>query len=117
MDVVVGDHQNIQWSRKTSFEPDLPVFKKEFMLKSDIHLPKYPSLHDFFNLFLTQEILKYIVQQSNFYAKQNNFNQVPRNNLDLYSLIGFLVYLSLCKSDYWSVSFGREIVMKNKITT
>jgi len=54
MDGVVGDYQDIQWSRKTSFEPDLPVFEKEFMLKSNINLPEYPSPFDFFNLFLTQ---------------------------------------------------------------
>jgi hypothetical protein len=58
-----------------------------------------------------------IVQQSNLYATQNNFKQKPMNNLDLYRLIGFLFYSSLCKlpckSDYWSASFGPEIVMKN----
>jgi hypothetical protein len=117
MDMVADEHQNIQWSRKTNFEPRLPVFKKEFMLKSNIHLPQYPTPFDFFNLFLTKEIVEYIVQQSNLYATQNNFKQKPMNNLDLYRLIGFLFYSSLCKlpckSDYWSASFGPEIVMKN----
>jgi hypothetical protein len=117
MDMVADEHQNIQWSRKTNFEPRLPVFKKEFMLKNNIHLPQYPTPFDFFNLFLTKEIVEYIVQQSNLYATQNNFKQKPMNNLDLYRLIGFLFYSSLCKlpckSDYWSASFGPEIVMKN----
>ncbi|CAF1402754.1 unnamed protein product [Rotaria sordida] len=117
MDVVTDNHQNIQWSKKTKFEPDLPVFGEKFMLKDDIDLPKSPSPYDFFNLFLTSDIVDYIVQQSNLYCTQQNFKQEPMNNLDLYHLIGFLFYSSLCKlpckSDYWTSTCGSEIVMKN----
>ncbi|CAF5103454.1 unnamed protein product [Rotaria sp. Silwood1] len=96
MDVVTDNHQNIQWSKKTKFEPDLPVFGEKFMLKDDIDLRKSPSPYDFFNLFLTSEIVDYIVQQSNLYCTQQNFKQEPMNNLDLYHLIGLLFYSSLC---------------------
>ena len=58
-----------------------------------------------------------MVQQSNLYGTQNSFKQEPMDNLDLYRLIRFLFYSSLCKlpckSDYWSVSFGSEVIMKN----
>ncbi|CAF4064324.1 unnamed protein product, partial [Rotaria sp. Silwood1] len=117
MDVVTDNHQNIQWSKKTKFEPDLPVFGEKFMLKDDIDLRKSPSPYDFFNLFLTSEIVDYIVQQSNLYCTQQNFKQEPMNNLDLYHLIGLLFYSSLCKllckSVYWTSTYGSEIVMKN----
>ncbi|CAF1417752.1 unnamed protein product [Rotaria sordida] len=117
VNMVSTDHKNISWSRTTNFEPNLPPFEGRFMLKDSILLPKYPSPFDFFNLFFTQEIVDHIVQQSNLYHTQQNFKQAPMTNQDLYRLIGFLFYSSLYKlprkSDYWSTSFGPDIVMKN----
>lgn len=116
-DVEANDHDDNEWSKRHCFEPDMLVFEQEFKLKNDIHLPRHPTPFDFFNLFLTREIVEYVVQQSNLYATQKNFKQEPMNNLDFYRLIGFLFYSSLCKlpckSDYWSTLFGPEIVMKN----
>jgi hypothetical protein len=117
VNIVSTNHKNISWSRTTNFEPDIPPFEGQFMLKDSIHLPKYPSPFDFFNLFFTQEIVDHIVQQSNLYRAQQDFKQAPMTNQDLYRLIGFLFYSSLYKlprkADYWSASFGTDVVIKN----
>ena len=117
VNIVSTDHKNISWSKTANFEPNLLPFEGRFMLKDSIHLPKYPSPFDFFNLFFTQEIVDHIVQQSNLYRTQQDLKQAPMTNQDLYSLIEFLFYSSLYKlprkSDYWSTSFGSDIVMKN----
>ena len=59
------------------------------MLYDSIHLAKYPSPFNFFNLFFTQEIIDHIVQQSNLYHTQQNLKQAPMTRQDLYRLIGF----------------------------
>ncbi|CAF1462719.1 unnamed protein product, partial [Didymodactylos carnosus] len=117
IDMSAFDRHKIRWSKKTKFEPYLPIFDGEFTLKDDINLPKYRSLYDFFNLFLTTEIVDYIVGQSNLYRTQQNFKREPMTHLDLYRLIGFLFYASLIKlpskPDYWSAAYGCETVIKN----
>ena len=117
VDVAASDPEDIRWSKKAKFDPDLPAFDGEFALKGDVDLPKSPSPYDFFNLFLTKEIVDHIVLQSNLYRTQQNFKQEPMSSVDFLRLLGFLFYSSLCKlpskSDYWSAACGLEIIMKN----
>jgi hypothetical protein len=117
MNVVSTDDKGISWSRTTNFEPKLPSFEGKFMLKDNIHLSKYASPYEYFSLFFTQEIIDYIVQQSNLYRTQQGLKQPPMTNEDLYQLIGFLFYASLyklpSKADHWSTSCGHDIVIKN----
>jgi len=107
------DYNEETWSGQT-LKPSLPSFDGKLCLSDDIALllPKNPSPIDLFKLFLTPEIVTFIVNQSNLYRTQNSLlKQEPKTEDDLLSLIGFLYYSSTVplpsKSDYWS-SFCRQ---------
>lgn len=106
-----------QWINDKDLDAKLPIFDGEFRMKDDVQLPRNPTPFDFFNLFLTRDIVNYIVEQSNLYRTQEDFKQEPMNQSDFYRLLGFLFYSSLIrlpsKSDYWSSGCGLEIIMQS----
>lgn len=83
-------------------------------------LPRNASPIDLFRLFLTHELVSYIVAQSNLYRTQSNkTKQDPMTESDFYILLGFLFYSSILplpsKRDYWS-SFCRQTAVADVIT-
>lgn len=109
--------ESVQWVKEKQLDTKLPVFDGQFGLKEEVKLPTNPTPCDFFNLFLTSEIVDYIVEQSNLYRTQEDLKQEPMDRIDFYRLLGFLFYSSLIrlpsKSDYWSSGCGVDLVMKN----
>ena len=98
-------------------KPNLPNFHGKLCLSRNVssHISKNPSPVEIFQLFLTEEMTKYIVQQSNLYRMQNNLTQQgPMTVDDFHLLLGFLYYSSIVplpsKSDYWSINCRQAIV-------
>lgn len=83
-------------------------------------LPQNASPIDMFRLFLTPELVSYIVDQSNLYRIQSNkTKQDSMTESDFYSLLRSLFYSFVLplpsKRDYWS-SFCRQTMVADVIT-
>ncbi|CAF2768204.1 unnamed protein product [Rotaria sp. Silwood2] len=53
----------INWSRNAKLEANLTVFDEERSLKDNVKMPKYATPFDYFSLFLTNDIVNYIIEQ------------------------------------------------------
>ena len=93
---------------------DIPDFEGASELSNDINIPSSPSPMDIFSLFLTQDLIKYIVEQSK-YSIQQKLKIKPMDEADLRKLIGFPFYGSVVKlpskCDYW-----RELSRQSKVS-
>ena len=96
---------------------DIPDFEGTSGLSNDINIPSSSSPTDFFSLFLAQDLIKYIVEQTNLYSVQQKLKVKPMNESALHKLIGFLFYGSLVKllskCDYWRELSMQSIVSDN----
>ncbi|CAF3938084.1 unnamed protein product [Rotaria sp. Silwood1] len=79
---------NYDWI-KDDITAHVPDFKGEFGLSDKVHLPSSPTPIDIFTLFLTPDLIEYIVEQSNLYRVQHS------------------------KGDYWSQLSKQDIVADN----
>ncbi|CAF1389885.1 unnamed protein product [Adineta ricciae] len=82
--IEVNASQDESWSGKR-FKSNLPIYNGELQLSSSFRseLPRSPSPIDYFRLFLTPELVSYIVDQSNLYRIQTNrTKQSPMNETD-----------------------------------
>ncbi|CAF4182701.1 unnamed protein product [Rotaria sordida] len=107
---------NYNWI-KDDITAHVPDFKGAFGLSDKVHLPSSPTPIDIFTLFLTPDIIEYIVEQSNLYRVQHKLKQKPMDELELYKLPGFLFYASLIKlsskGDYWCQLSKQNIIVDN----
>ena len=96
---------------------DIPDFEGASELSNDINIPSSPSPMDIFSLFLTQDLIKYIVEQSNLYSIQQKLKVKPMDESELRKLIGFLFYGSVVKlptkCDYWRELSRQSMVSDN----
>ncbi|CAF1589213.1 unnamed protein product [Rotaria magnacalcarata] len=74
---------------------------------------------DFFSLFLTQDLIKYIIEQSNLYSIQQKLKIKPMDESELRKLIEFLFYGSVVqlpsKCDYWREQ-SRQLIISDNIS-
>ncbi|CAF1104818.1 unnamed protein product [Didymodactylos carnosus] len=76
------DDKHQKW-KKGSIKSKVPEFDSKVDLIVD--LPKDPRPFDYFRLFFTSSMIKYIIDQSNLYRTQQQLQQEPMNEQDLFS--------------------------------
>ena len=114
-----NDYYLLNWLKwvKDDLLSDIPDFEGASGLSNDINIPSSPSPMDIFSLFLTQDLTKYIVEQSNLYSIQQKLKVKPMDESELRKLIGFLFYGSVVKHpskcDYWRELSRQSMVSDN----
>ncbi|CAF1978098.1 unnamed protein product [Rotaria magnacalcarata] len=110
--------KGLKWV-KADLVSNIPDFEDTSGLSKDINLPSSPSPMDFFSLFLTQDLIKYIIEQSNLYSIQQKLKIKPMDESELRKLIGFLFYGSVVqlpsKCDYWREQSRQLIISDNNM--
>ncbi|CAF1130780.1 unnamed protein product [Rotaria magnacalcarata] len=110
--------KGLKWV-KADLVSNIPDFEDTSGLSKDINLPSSPSPMDFFSLFLTQDLIKYIIEQSNLYSIQQKLKIKPMDESELRKLIGFLFYGSVVqlpsKCDYWREQ-SRQLIISDNIS-